>query len=103
VSGHHCHAIGCDTPTKPTLLMCGRHWAMVPTALRFEVIKHYRRGQCDDKRPSREWALAATRARLAVAEVEGRAEAVKWLRGVLAIRESKTTTTDSQPMKGDRP
>lgn len=86
---HHCHAIGCETAIPPKLLMCRRHWAMVPVELRFDVIRHYRRGQCDDKRPSREWALAATRARLAVAELEGRAEAVKWLRGVLAIREAK--------------
>lgn len=29
-----------------------------------EVLKHYRLGQCDDKKVSREWLQAAYRARL---------------------------------------
>jgi hypothetical protein len=56
---HHCHAKGCDTPVPPSMLMCKHHWAQVPVALRMPVIRNYRRGQCDDKRPSREWIKAA--------------------------------------------
>lgn len=41
------------------MLMCKEHWAQVPSALKFQVIKHYRSGQCADKRPSREWIAAA--------------------------------------------
>jgi hypothetical protein len=68
--------------------MCAAHWAMVPDILRREVRAHYRRGQCDDKRPSEEWLIAATRARLAVAEWEG-APWVDFLRRVVRAREER--------------
>jgi hypothetical protein len=70
MSAHRCHARGCKTPVKPQLLMCGRHWALVPVALRWPVIRNYRRGQCDDKRPSAEWVRAARAAIDAVAARE---------------------------------
>lgn len=35
---------------------------MVPRRLQQAVYKHYRSGQCDDKRPSREWHEAANAA-----------------------------------------
>lgn len=41
------------------MLMCPAHWGQTPVALRVDIIRHYRHGQCDDKRPSREWAKAA--------------------------------------------
>lgn len=59
---HHCHAYGCCVPCPPESLMCPRHWAMVPTPLQNKVWRHYRPGQCDDKRPSSEWFAAADRA-----------------------------------------
>lgn len=59
---HHCHARGCDVATKPTMLMCARHWHMVPHHLQLAVWKAYRRGQCDDKSPSDAWREAAARA-----------------------------------------
>jgi hypothetical protein len=59
---HHCHAHGCQVPTRPELLMCRRHWFMVPRPLQQAVYATYRRGQCDDKRPSREWFEAAAAA-----------------------------------------
>lgn len=59
---HHCHARGCKVQVPPELLMCKRHWFMVSAATRKAVWKHYRKGQCDDKSPSREWLRAATRA-----------------------------------------
>lgn len=43
---------------------------MVPMALRWPVIRNYRRGQCDDKKPSREWIAAARAAIDAVAAKE---------------------------------
>lgn len=42
--------------------MCARHWDKVPPSIQREVWATYRRGQCDDKRPSREWHDAAAAA-----------------------------------------
>src|SRR3989442_10630404 len=67
---HHCHARGCLVPTKPEMLMCGRHWFMVPAALRRAVWMTYREGQCDDMQPSAEWHAAADAAIAAVAAKE---------------------------------
>jgi hypothetical protein len=41
------------------MLMCRRHWFMVPKNLRDRVWATYRPGQCDDKQPSEAWHLAA--------------------------------------------
>lgn len=68
---HHCHARGCDKSVRPTLLMCGRHWRLVPPALKVAVLRAYRPGQCDDKRPSTAWKEAAFAAIDAVAKLEG--------------------------------
>lgn len=71
---HHCHAIGCGTRCKPELLMCPRHWRMVGTRNRIAVLRAYRRGQCDDKRPTRAWMDAANAAIREVAEQTGHVE-----------------------------
>ena len=34
---HPCEAKGCTRETKPDQLMCGRHWAMVPSGLAAKV------------------------------------------------------------------
>lgn len=68
--GHHCHARGCEIPTKPEILMCLAHWRKVPKELQRAVWRHYRAGQCDDKQPSKEWHAAADAAIKAVAEKE---------------------------------
>jgi hypothetical protein len=68
---HHCHARNCEVACKPEFLMCPRHWGMVPTAIKRAVLSAYRRGQCDDKKPSRKWFLAAEHAILAVAYKQG--------------------------------
>lgn len=86
---HHCHAIACDRKTRPEMLMCRAHWVMVPPELRDDVYEQYRRGQCDDKRPSKRWLLAAARARQAVARIEKRVEAVGFLAGVIARLEAE--------------
>lgn len=59
---HTCHARGCPTAVRPTLLMCARHWRLVPNAIQQEVYATYRRGQCDDRRPSLAWHEAASAA-----------------------------------------
>ena len=77
---HHCHAVGCQTPVPPRLLMCGRHWAQVPKDLQRAVWDAYRPGQEDDKRPSHAWHLAATDAIAAVFRLEVEAARVRQLR-----------------------
>lgn len=67
---HHCHARGCSVECPPELLMCPRHWKLVPGLLRAAVHATYRPGQCDDKNPSRAWHKAATMAIDYVARVE---------------------------------
>lgn len=50
--------------------MCLPHWRMVPRHMQQAVYAHYRVGQCDDKRPSREWLDAADAAIDYVFELE---------------------------------
>lgn len=69
---HRCHAIGCVKPVPPEMLLCHRHWRMVPKPIQQQVWRHYRPGQCDDKNPSEAWHLAANEAIRAVAQLEGR-------------------------------
>jgi hypothetical protein len=56
---HRCHAHGCTVPVRPELLMCYPHWRKVPKSVQKRVLDTYRSGQCDDRRPSREWFDAA--------------------------------------------
>jgi hypothetical protein len=69
---HTCHAFGCETPVAPKLLMCRRHWFMVPKAAQKAVWDTYRPGQERTKDPSPEYLLAAFRAKLEVAVTDGR-------------------------------
>lgn len=69
---HTCHARDCQTPVKPELLMCYRHWQRVPHDIKRAVWAHYRPGQCDDKRPSAEWHEVADAAIGYVAWLEGK-------------------------------
>lgn len=68
---HTCHARRCKTHCRPVYLMCPRHWRAVPMKLRRAVLATYRKGQCDDKRPSLAWHRAADAAIAAVALSEG--------------------------------
>ena len=67
---HHCHALNCRRKCPPEYLMCGTHWRKVPKELQAPVWRHYRTGQCDDKKPSIEWCKAADAAVAAVATQE---------------------------------
>ena len=69
---HECHATGCELRVPPSLLFCKKHWFMVPRSIQNRVWRAYRPGQEEDKRPSREYLLAARDAVVAVAEREGR-------------------------------
>lgn len=51
--------------------MCLKHWKMVPYQTQLAVLETYRRGQCDDKRPSQQWFNAAQLAIAQVAQQEG--------------------------------
>lgn len=42
MSAHHCHANECPAPTDPELLMCPKHWRMVPKAMQDKVWKTFR-------------------------------------------------------------
>jgi len=62
MSGHKCHVPDCSRSCAPKYLMCASHWHRVPCDLQLDVYKHYRSGQCDDKRPKLDWMIAAHRA-----------------------------------------
>lgn len=68
---HLCHAEGCSVPVPPRMLMCRRHWFMVPKPLRDAVWAEYRPGQEIDKRPSDAYMEVQQAAVRAVAEKEG--------------------------------
>lgn len=61
-SNHLCHANRCTTPVPPKMLMCPKHWIMVPQELKKEVWAYYRPGQERDKQPSKLWMRAAKNA-----------------------------------------
>jgi hypothetical protein len=55
-----CKCHGCGRQIPPRLLMCERHWSMVPLAMKKEVWKHYRQGQeYDGKGRTQEYDRAA--------------------------------------------
>lgn len=68
---HYCHARGCSRAVHPRLLMCWRHWRMVPKALKDAVWATYRPGQEETKDPSPAYLAAAEAAVAAVAAQEG--------------------------------
>lgn len=72
---HTCHAVECEISVAPEMLMCRRHWFMVPPRLRSRVWATYQSGQCEmesDVDPTRAYCEAAKAAVIAVAEKEGR-------------------------------
>lgn len=67
---HSCHATACKDEVPPVMLMCLKHWRMVPKALQKAVWDNYRHGQCDDLKPSAKYCEAAKAAVIAVAKKE---------------------------------
>ncbi len=68
---HVCHALKCNVPVPPAMLMCRKHWFMVPKSLRDEVWRTYRKGQEIMKDPTGEYLMAMNAAINAVADKEG--------------------------------
>jgi hypothetical protein len=71
MSQHLCHARGCGKPVPPKLLMCYRHWCMVPSHIQKLVWDTYRPGQEIDKRPTAQYLKAMKLAIDSVAAREG--------------------------------
>ena len=67
---HLCHAKGCQIPVPPKLLMCLRHWRMVPKDIQRLIWHHYRPGQEIDKKPTAEYLQVMQMAIDAVAKRE---------------------------------
>lgn len=70
IDNHHCHAKGCKTKVPPEMLMCKDHWGMVPRSIQKRVWAHYRPGQCEDMKVTKDWLKAAQEAIQAVVEAE---------------------------------
>ena len=68
--GHQCHADGCQVEVPPKMLMCLRHWRMVPRKLQEQVWATYRPGQEIDKQPTTIYLIAQKAAVDAVREKE---------------------------------
>ena len=67
-----CAARGCGVQVPPKMLMCRKHWYMVPVFLRRAVWAAYRPGQEHDGNPSETYLSVMRAAVEAVAEREGR-------------------------------
>ena len=77
---HVCHAIACDAPVPPKLLMCLPHWKMVPWGTQRALLAAYVPDQERTKVTTKHYRMAATRAIIAVAEQEGRVIPAIYLR-----------------------
>ncbi len=75
-----CQAKGCGTDVAPDMLMCDRHWALVPASLRDSIEVTYRPGQELDGAASAEYVAFAAAAVAAVAHQETRRASRKRLR-----------------------
>jgi hypothetical protein len=64
-----CAALTCQTLVPPRLLMCRRHWSLVPVLIRNRVWAHYQKGQEQGRTaPSAEYFAAVRDAIRAVAD-----------------------------------
>jgi len=72
VSAHACHARGCDKAVPPKMLMCLRHWRMVPRDLQKAVWREYVTGQETRKDPTDAYMAVQAAAVDAVAAKERR-------------------------------
>lgn len=70
MEAHVCHARGCTARVPPRMLMCRRHWRMVPAPLQDRVWATYQPGQERRKDPTAEYLEAAHAAIEAVARLE---------------------------------
>lgn len=71
---HRCHADGCETPVPPKMLMCRRHWFMVPRLLQARIWQHYVPGQEIRKDPTPAYLEVMMQAIQAVKDKEAQVE-----------------------------
>lgn len=71
MSAHLCHAAGCSHAVPPKMLMCLRHWRMVPRDLQKRVWAEYVPGQETRKDPTPAYMEVQRAAVAAVAAKEG--------------------------------
>ena len=67
---HACHANDCEVSVPPRMLMCLKHWWMVPKEIQRRVNANFSMRQCVPAagvRPTKEWFSAAHDAINAVA------------------------------------
>ena len=74
---HCCHAYACPVVVPAKMLMCLKHWRMVPQSTQRLVWKHYRPGQEVDKRPSKEYLEVTALAIRQVREKEQKIAAMR--------------------------
>lgn len=74
---HLCHAVDCTRSVPPRMLMCRKHWSMVPDQIRSWVWATYVGGQEQRKDPTPAYIEAARSAIDAVAEAEGKGGEVR--------------------------
>ena len=72
MSAHRCHALGCEKNVPPKMLMCLRHWRMVPVLLQRAVWREYVPGQEVRKDPTDAYLYVQAAAVNAVADKESR-------------------------------
>lgn len=59
---HTCHAHECDKIVPPKMLMCLKHWRMLPSQFQGDIWRHYVPGQEIRKDPTNEYIKAQQRA-----------------------------------------
>lgn len=62
MSGHNCHAHGCNVPVPASMFMCRRHWYSLRKPMRDAIWREYRPGQENDKRAGLRYAAVQRRA-----------------------------------------
>ena len=67
---HSCHARQCDVSVPPKMLMCRKHWRMVPAPLKRAVWREYVPGQEIRKNPTDAYLEVSRAAIVAVYEKE---------------------------------
>lgn len=70
-SNHKCHAYACNSNVPPRMLMCAKHWRIVPKATQNRVWATYQPGQERRMDPSHAYLNAAAEAVRLVAAWEG--------------------------------
>ena len=66
IQTHKCAARSCDKRISLNLLMCGRHWMLLPRRIRERIWSEYHKGIADGTHPTGAYALAVDEAVRAV-------------------------------------